>query len=103
MPEKNAVDIQSPIWQHAKHVTWRKVGDEAVILDMDSAIYYSIEDPGLRIWELIGEGKSVEAIVGLIIEEYDGREDEVRKDIDQLVKQLQDEGIIERSDSIKDK
>ena len=33
--------------------------DEAVILDVETAVYFSLDGAGLRMWELLGDGKSV--------------------------------------------
>ncbi len=94
--EKN-VSVENQKWRHAKHVAWRKVSDEAVILDMDTAVYYSLPDTGARIWELIGQGKSLQEIIQIMVEEYDATEREVRKDVEELILKFQKEKIIERT------
>jgi len=94
--EKN-VSVENQKWRHAKYVAWRKVSDEAVILDMDTAVYYSLPDTGARIWELIGQGKSLQEIIQIMVEEYDATEREVRKDVEELILKFQKEKIIERT------
>jgi hypothetical protein len=95
MIQEKTTSIKNHQWRHAKHVAWRKVEDEAVILDMDTAVYYSLQETGARIWELIGQGKSVQEIIQIIVEEYDAAEQEVRKDVDEIILKLKKEKIIE--------
>lgn len=51
-------------------VTWRKTGDEAVILDLETSEYYSANETGTFIWELLSEGKSPEKIALALSAEY---------------------------------
>ena len=84
-------------WKHSRRVAWRKVADEAVILDVETAVYYSLGGPGLRIWELIGEGRSAGEIGRLLAEEYEASEDEIREDCVELAERLRKEGLLERA------
>lgn len=51
-------------------VTWRKTGDEAVILDLETSEYYSANETGTFIWELLGAGRSPEKIAEALAAEY---------------------------------
>lgn len=54
----------------AQAVTWRKAGDEAVILDLETSEYYSANDTGTFIWELLAAGKNSEKIAQALAAEY---------------------------------
>ncbi|MBI5882428.1 MAG: PqqD family protein [Elusimicrobia bacterium] len=82
-------------FKHSSRVAWRKVADEAVILDVETAAYYSLSGTGLRIWELLGEGKLVEDIVSRLGAEFDASEDVIRRDCRELVERLRREKMIE--------
>ena len=81
--------------RHNQRVAWRKVADEAVILDVDSAVYYSLAGSGLRMWELIGEGKTVPEIAAALAEEYDAPEEEIARDCSELIRKLRAECLID--------
>ena len=81
--------------KHAGHVAWRKVADEAVILDVDTAHYYSLSGPGLRLWELLGEGRTPQAACAALAEEYDAPDERIAADVNELLAALKKEGLLE--------
>ncbi|OGR60171.1 MAG: hypothetical protein A2X36_12105 [Elusimicrobia bacterium GWA2_69_24] len=81
-------------WKHSEHVAWRKVAGEAVILDVDTAVYYSLNGVGLRIWELLGERKPEAEILDAITSEYDAPRQRIAEDLERLLRRLKKEGII---------
>lgn len=82
-------------WKHSRRVAWRKVADEAVILDVETAVYYSLDGAGLRMWELMGQGKSLSEIARAVALEYDAPESLIRKDCVELAGKLKKKGLIE--------
>ncbi len=82
-------------WKHSRRVAWRKVAGEAVILDTETAAYYSLSGAGLLMWELIGEGKTASEIARLVAGEYDADEDAIREDCVELAGKLRKERLIE--------
>ena len=47
----------------------RLVGDETVLLDLASGVYFGLDGVGQRIWESVVEGNSLEQVVDLIVSE----------------------------------
>jgi hypothetical protein len=88
MVTKNAVG------HYAKHVAWRKVDDEVVILDLETSVYYSLNETASDIWELIGKGLSEDDIAEEIAGRYDQKAASVKKDVTALVKKLKKEKLI---------
>lgn len=82
-------------WKHSRRAAWRKVAGEAVILDVDTAVYYSLDGAGLRIWELIEKRTPVDRIHRTLCEEYDAAPGRLRKDLDRLILKLKKAKIIE--------
>lgn len=76
-------------------ILFQKLGDEAVILHLDSEEYFGLDSIGTRIWELLmGEGGSIEKILPILKEEYDVEEKVLKKDIEELVENLIKEKIL---------
>ena len=51
-------------------VTWRRAGPEAVILNMETSEYYSANDTGTFIWELLSAGEKTGKIAAALAAEY---------------------------------
>ncbi len=53
-----------------ERVLFRKLDDEIVLLDLDSGEYFSLNDTGARVWELVGEGLAAEEIADRLAREF---------------------------------
>ncbi len=75
-------------------VTWTDLGDEVVILKLDTGIYFGLERVGARIWTLIADGRRREEILQTVATQYNASRDEVERDFDELIDELSKEGLI---------
>jgi hypothetical protein len=66
----------------------RQVGDETVILHLGSGTYFGLDAVGGRIWQLMEEGKSLNEICEVMLEEFDVSREDVERDIAGLTKDL---------------
>lgn len=82
-------------FKHSKHTAWRKVADEAVILDVDTAHYYSLAGPGLRAWELLAGGLTAAELTAALEREFDAPPGRIAADVADLLSQLKSEGLLE--------
>jgi hypothetical protein len=89
--------MRNGFWKHSRRVAWRKVADEAIILDVETAAYFSLSGAGLRMWELIGQGKTALEISRIIFGEYDASEEDIREDCVELIGKLRKERLIENA------
>ena len=78
----------------APHVIFKRVGDEIVLLDYERGIYYGLDAVGGRVWELLGEGKDRAAVIDQLLLEYDVGADELTRDLDALLAELQGLGLL---------
>lgn len=75
-------------------ISWRILDGEAVILNLDSGFYYSLNKIGTRIWELLSKGKTTEEIIDIISSEYKADNGKVRNDTINLFNELKKEDLI---------
>ncbi len=75
-------------------IFWRKVEDETVILNIDRGFYYTLDEIGTLIWEMIAASKDEEAIAQDIADSYDVDERSLEKDITSFLKNITKEGLI---------
>ena len=75
-------------------VVFRDVGGEAVILNLLTSTYFGLDEVGTRIWHLVGEHGSTEKVIAALLAEYEVDETKVRQDVDRLIRQLQEKGLV---------
>lgn len=64
------------------------VTGEAVLLDIESGEYFSLNPVGGRIWELCDGTRSTAEIVSVMCDEYDVAQDVVTADTDEILGEL---------------
>lgn len=74
----------------------REVGGEMVLLDPHRGVYYGLNEVGHRIWTLLSEGRSVAEIEGRLLAEYDAPSAAIQEDLQTLLRELCDHGLIEK-------
>ena len=72
----------------------RLVGDETVLLDLESGTYFGLDGVGQRIWESVGKGLTLGEIAVVIVAEYEVDEATARADVTQFVSDLLARGLL---------
>ena len=72
----------------------RVVGDETVLLDLESGVYFGLDNTGKRIWESIGEGLTLGETVAVITSEYEVDEAQAQEDVNDFVRDLVERGLL---------
>ena len=90
---------QPPAWDDVVCAVSRQVSspvcDEIAILGLDQGIYYGLNPTGARIWELVQKPIKVSEIHRTIVEEYEVDAETARKDLLEVLAQLQQSALIE--------
>jgi len=79
---------------HSPDVLFQEVGEETVLLDLAGGSYFSLNEVGARIWQLIGEGATLQSIFDALVEEFDAEPERIRADLLALVDELAKSGLI---------
>ena len=72
----------------------RLVGDETVLLDLASGVYFGLDGVGKRIWETIEEGHSLSQTAVVITSEFDVDESRAQTDVIEFTSDLLDRGLL---------
>jgi hypothetical protein len=75
-------------------VVFRILGEEAVILNVASGVYFGLDTVGTRMWQLMSEHGSTDKVVETLLDEYEVEEKKLRDDLDQLIQQLSEKGLV---------
>jgi hypothetical protein len=78
----------------SSEVLTQEVGGETVILDLKSETYFGLDEVGTRIWQLLVEQEDMQTITATMLNEYDVEEDQVEKDIQNLLTQPDKAGLV---------
>lgn len=71
------------------------LGGEAVILNLKSGTYFSLNTVGTSIWNLIQEPKTIREIQDALLAEYQVEAEQCNHDLLAILQQLEAEGLIE--------
>jgi hypothetical protein len=72
-----------------------RVGDEIVVLDLDSCLYYSLDPVGARIFELIERPTRLDAVLDTVVAEFEVDAQTARTDLLALVHALVAQKLVE--------
>ncbi len=73
----------------------QEVSGETVLLDLNNENYFGLNEVGTRIWQLLQEDGSLLSVLERMLKEYDVTEDQFVMDIEQLITNLNEAGLIE--------
>lgn len=88
------MDFDTRFKINAPKVIHETIDGEAIILNLDSGNYYSMDRAGNDIWGLIVKGANAGSIIEWVDKHYDTNGADVSNVLPQLIDQLIDEGII---------
>lgn len=80
-----------------QNVIAREVGDEAVLLDLTSGMYFGLDPVGAQMWRLIAGGCTLGEVCDKMIEEYDVAREDIERDLLALVRDLTEKKLLLRS------
>lgn len=75
-------------------VLFRRFGEEAVLLDLDSEMYFSLNETGALMWEHLAAGRAPEEICTAMTDEFDVEAEQVEADLVVLVEALESAGLV---------
>jgi len=81
------------IFERMPETPWENIGDEAVILNMESGCYYSLNELGRFIWENMDGSMTLNNILQKVLEEYEVGADEAKEDLSKIVEELLKENL----------
>ncbi len=79
---------QSPVATH------QMVGEEAILINVNTGDYYSLNDTGAAFWELIDGHRTIGECARLMAKTYEVEVSEVEADLLDLAAEFQAEGLI---------
>lgn len=75
-------------------VVFEVLEGEAVVLNLETGIYFTLNPVGTRIWQLIEEHGDLAKVRDAMISEYEVGEEALDRDIEALMRELVEKGLV---------
>jgi len=72
----------------------RQVGEDVVMLDLARGDYFGLDSVGARVWQLMGEGKTLAEVCNVMMQEYEVSRETIEHDVTMLAEELAARGLI---------
>jgi hypothetical protein len=69
-------------------ISARTIAGETIVLDLPNSQYFAVTGVGSRVFELLGEERSVDDLVSSVVAEYEVDEQTARRDVEGFVDRL---------------
>ena len=84
----------SAIRTHPNVVFTRLDESQAALLNLDTKAYFTLNETGVRIWQLLDEGRDMAGIVAALKAEYEIDDAKARATVAGFVEELRQEGLL---------
>ena len=81
----------------SKDVLARELAGEILVLDLRTSLYFGMTDVAARVWQLIEQQRSRDAIVETLASEFDAAPDVIAVEVDAFVEDLLARGLLVRA------
>jgi Coenzyme PQQ synthesis protein D (PqqD) len=75
-------------------VLFQELQGEAVLLNLNTGVYFGLEEIGTRVWQLIGEKQVLSRVLETMLQEYDVAEEKCAQALLELVAEMQEQGLV---------
>lgn len=87
--------MKRQLYKRSSNALFAQVADDFVALHVERGHSYGMEKVTAAVWRLLEEPADVDAICGELMRRYDVDEETCRGDVERLIRQLEEEGLVE--------
>lgn len=88
--------LPSDAFEANPQVLCRELSGEAVLLNLESGVYYGLDPVGTRIWTLVTRQQPLASVCAVLLGEYEVSADVLAEDVRALVADLCVKGLLLR-------
>ena len=96
------IDLNDSFEPRADRAAGDVIDGEAIIINLETGVYYSMQGAGGRVWAMLAGHRTVRSMIDEMVMTYEVTADVVSADIHAVLRQLLDEGLIQRSSEPSD-
>jgi len=76
-------------------IVWREVGDEIVILDLRTSLYWTLNGSATVLWSALIKGATTSEMVQRLVDEFDVDAEKAARDVDAFLESCQAQDMVE--------
>jgi hypothetical protein len=88
------LNLSSRLQPNREEIAAKVMDGEAIIINLTTGVYYSMDKVGGLVWDLIEGGNSMEEIVEFILSRYDVGREQAKADVERLAAELMQEKLV---------
>jgi hypothetical protein len=88
------ISLGSRVARDTTQVIDRVVDEEALLIHLQSGTYFSLNQVGTRVWEIMDGSKTVAELAAVIASEYEVSQEQAQTDVSNLVNELVEEKLV---------
>lgn len=89
---------QSTTYKVSSNHLYSEVADEAVILDVESGVYYGLDSVGVDIWRWLQKPQTEDQLLDLVLEEYEVTPEQAEQDLQSILKEMLNAGLLDATE-----
>jgi Coenzyme PQQ synthesis protein D (PqqD) len=78
-------------------VVFAEVDNEAVLLNVETGVYFGLDEIGTEIWNLLSAGASEGEVVDKLLREYEVGLEQLSTDVGDFIAKLESHGLVRRT------
>jgi hypothetical protein len=87
---------ESGQFRPSQNAVVKRLGDEVVLVQLQTNDIYTLNRTGARLWELLEQDHDLERAQGQLLAEFDVEEGQLRGEVRTIVDELMTKGLLER-------
>lgn len=91
-------EMNKRLQPNSREVAAKVMDGEAIFINLSTGVYYSMEEVGTVIWEMIEAGMTLDEVAATVTRRYEVNKEKAQTDIERLVSSLVEEKIVIESD-----
>lgn len=93
--ESNAqISLENTVSRNSEKLLTNTLGDEIVMMDLDSGNYLNINPIGSKIWKILETPIKVKDLLQVLLNRFDVSEEQCREELFLFLHQLKSQGLI---------
>ncbi|MEQ1870668.1 MAG: PqqD family protein [Vicinamibacterales bacterium] len=91
----SSVPPQKPaLPRRLSHVSSRRLRDTGVLVDLKTNHIFELNDPAMRVWELLAEASTVQTIAAQLVAEFAVDVATAERETTRIIEQLTSQGVV---------
>ena len=93
--ESKTINLSNLTFKALSNHLYSEIAEEAVILNLESGVYYGLNEVGVDIWKWLQQPQTTQNLLNLLLQEYDVTPEQAKKDLEAILQEMLAAKLIE--------